>query len=283
MKLPIGAVKIRDSLYPSQLIEILGTRMVLEKDTLRYDIRFIDSRSMILIPVYENKKLVQAVGRRISLPSNLHESYKISNPLKTEKPFYIVPKHMRYWYLEGAPITEFLFNWDKIKTLPHLTLVENTFNAIAYSRFNNFLTTNFGSHLSNTQLLKIVRSKVKTVLFMWDHGTSKVANDACVRLKSRGIRAGYINLPGQPDEMYYSTLITMSIIGHFILSTNKGADIRCLNEAISNFTGSFKPIKSKTFNIYLDKLKEYKLLDTKVNVEDFGGRIPDILRGKYAR
>ena len=80
--------------------------------------------------------------------------------------------------------------WDK------LVLVENTFVSMWLRDLN--CTTNFGSHLSDVHVDKLVRSKVKHVTFLWDEGAN--AQKAQRKLKEAGVPSTVIFIKGQPDD-----------------------------------------------------------------------------------
>lgn len=146
------------------------------------------SKNQIIIPVYnENKDLVQYVGRFID---------RTKPPLRG----FNTGKR-RYEYAEGVPITNYLFKslkWDE-----ELTLVENTFNAIWLDPIGE-VNTNFGSHLSDTQVEIIKNSHVQQVLFLWDEGAN--SSKAIEKLKKIGVKASYFPIYKQPDDHQYEDL-----------------------------------------------------------------------------
>ena len=160
---PIASEKVRE-------------RGISIEDQFRFNLYIGNGR--IYIPVYFNGKLVNYVGRAIWwLPS-------------------YIP---RYEYFKGAKTSAYIFNWDSAKLWPELTLQENTFNAI---RYKNQLqcTTNFGSHLSKTQIDLIAKANTKLVVIMWDEGAEKNAYRAVKELRSIGIPSAYCVMKGQPDS-----------------------------------------------------------------------------------
>lgn len=172
-----------------------------------YDIEC--DRDFIFIPVREKGKLVNIVQRRISRGS---------------EDIFNVPHKQRYLYVKGVRTTDYLFDWDVIKRYETLTLVENTFNAIAMNPGNNIrrqsivqsmvVSTNFGSHLSDRQAELIKNSNVKQVLILWDEGAP--ATKAIEKLKKIGVRAESFSLAkGQPDDYKFSDW------NHIILEAHK--------------------------------------------------------------
>lgn len=130
----------------------------------------------IYVPVYHKGNLVQYIGR-IYGPNTLGVKYK---------------------YATGASITNFLFGWDE-QDWTWMTLVENTFVSM-WLRDEVNCTTNFGSHLSSTQIGLIARSKVKEVIFIWDEDALYKASSAALKLRHHGINSKFISIIGQPDE-----------------------------------------------------------------------------------
>lgn len=108
----------------------------------------------------------------------------------------------RYDYPKGHRITDNFLGWDEAQTWDHLTLVENTFNAI-WLRDHLNCSTNFGSHLSDVQILKLKRSKIEHVTFLWDYGAEKAVDRARKKLALAGIPSTAVPLSKerpQPDD-----------------------------------------------------------------------------------
>jgi len=142
----------------------------------------------VYIPVYEEGKLVNYVGRL----------------------FWWLPftSPQRYTYAKGVSTSDYFFNWDSASKWSELSLVENSFNAIWLHKFQ--CTTNFGSHLSQTQIDKILNSNIESIVLLFDEGADKSAEKAVNRLKEKGIPAVYVKIKGQPDnhpEEYIKGLI----------------------------------------------------------------------------
>lgn len=132
----------------------------------------------IIIPVYENNKLVNYVSRFMWwLP--------------------VENKH-RYLYAPDVKTNQYLFNWDKAKQWDRLCLVENTFNSVAYDSLK--VTTNFGSSLSETQIEKISKSRAESIVLLWDCGAEANAEKAVKKLRAAGIPSCFIKITGQPDN-----------------------------------------------------------------------------------
>lgn len=159
----------------------------------------IEAKSMysndnyIFVPVLYEGHMVQYVARAIDL----------------DKPddLFNVGTRQRYRYAKGAPITNYLY---RLYPENHMVLVENTFNALwldsilGHIRMPNAteisVTTNFGSYLSNAQIDIIKNSNIRYISFLWDEGAEQKAWEARNKLLRIGIRAGIIQIPGQPDD-----------------------------------------------------------------------------------
>ena len=147
---------------------------------IKWDIRYRERDKRIYVPIYENGKLVQYISRK-------------------EWGVPIFDGEKRYVYAAGAPVTHYLLGWGEAKRWDRLTLVENTFNAI-WLRDELYCSTNFGSHLSETQIDKIVKSNIKSVVLIWDEGTDERAEKAIRRLHNESISAVYVQINKQPDN-----------------------------------------------------------------------------------
>ena len=112
-------------------------------------------------------------------------------------------------------IGNYLFNWDNKKFDGHLTIVENTFNAIRYD-----CTTCFSSHLSDTQAGLIKRSRVRSVGIMFDEGAGEAGQRAVEKLRRNGVRAAYVTVRGQPDD--HSDMVIQEEIKVLEDAANKG-------------------------------------------------------------
>jgi hypothetical protein len=146
---------------------------------------FYADKESIIIPVHQDRKLVQYVRRFIDRNKEPKDCFNVEG--------------RRYDYFSGVPITNFLYRWDTHKhTSKQLTLVENTFNALAYDHEEYPFSTNFGSHLSDTQVNLIVRSRIRTVVVMWDEGAN--SQKAVIKLRNAGVRACPAFVKGQPDD-----------------------------------------------------------------------------------
>lgn len=145
--------------------------------------------SKIIIPVYDEYKLVQYVGRNINR----------GHPPDSKEFWSDVS--IRYTYASGAKITDFLFDFANSGNDECLTLVENTFNAI-WLRWCYNTSSTFGSHLSAKQIQRIVGAKwIKSVVILWDEGAD--TDSALFALNGMGIRASAVRIKGQPDDHDY--------------------------------------------------------------------------------
>jgi hypothetical protein len=166
------------SRYP-ELVELLGkTRNITPQDINKWN--FHTDGHRIYVPVREKGKMVSYVGRVIwGLEQEGEKKYK---------------------YPSGSKISNYFFGWDEIRSSwNHLTLVENTFNSIAYRDYFN-CSTNFGSHLSPIQLRKLDNSKLECVILLWDEGAEEKAEEAVFEIRKNGIYSTFIQIKGQPDD-----------------------------------------------------------------------------------
>lgn len=142
---------------------------------LKYDGR------RVYIPVYQDQKLVQYVGRLRWW----------GDPIEGQ----------RYRYATGVNISQFLLGWEEAKLWTELMLVENSFNAIAYrSALQLPCSTNFGSHLSGDQINLILGSPIRRVVIVWDENAEKAADRAVRNLRKAGVNAISARISGQPDS-----------------------------------------------------------------------------------
>lgn len=150
----------------------------------KYDFHFDGDR--VYVPVFYKNKRVSYVGRAA---------------------WWFPNEMLRYRYPTGTKIGNYLFDWDSLLLRfeydPVLVLVENTFNCINYN--NNLIhnvSTNFGSHLSDSQIDMILASGVKQVCLLWDGGSQQSAARAAGKLRDFGVNCSYLSLPGkdQPDS-----------------------------------------------------------------------------------
>lgn len=163
------------SRYPDAVSEV-AARGVTPENQYKFNLHISPQR--IYIPVYSEGKIVNYVGRAF--------------PWKRDD-------IKRYSYATGVSTRAYLFNWDNAKSYPSLVLVENTFNAIWLSDHCH-ASTNFGSDLSKEQINLITKSKVRTVVFLWDEGAEWAAGRARERLAAKGIQSTYLKIKGQPDD-----------------------------------------------------------------------------------
>lgn len=171
---------------------VMHSRRISAFYAYQYNIQF--NTNSVVVPVTENGKLVQFVQRFFRRnKETVAEALNVSH---------------RYNYAQGQPITDFLLGWDKLSYhTGDLVLVENTFNAIWLDSWFNVpmkdvrVSTNFGSHLSDTQVDKIKKSTIRSVLLMWDEGAESKAEKAVKKLRHNGIAALAINIKGQPDDL----------------------------------------------------------------------------------
>lgn len=165
-------------------------RKIPKQKQFQYNIHETENR--IYVPIYFNNDLVNYVGR--------------------EKWWYLVQSGQRYKYAPSAPTSDFIFNWDQIKFIKQLTLVENTFNAIWLHELG--VSTNFGSQLSEKQIDLIANSGVKTVVLLWDQGADISAEKSVLRLKNLGVKAIFIKICKQPDDHTEDCIKNIVRLGH---------------------------------------------------------------------
>jgi hypothetical protein len=184
-------------------------RRLTTQDIIKWNIHYDPISTRIIVPVYEEGKLVQYVGRLL---------WGVDADA-TEK---------RYKYASGASIGKYLLGWGEAKRWEKLTLVENTFNAI-WLRDKLYCSTNFGSHLSIEQIDKIEKSKVKSVVLLWDEGAEARAEKAVRQLHKRAINAVYLVIKGQPDNYALEDVVEICNNAH---QETKGRKLRIEGHAI---------------------------------------------------
>jgi len=194
--------------------ELKTDRNLGTKDIIKWSIHYDPISHRVIVPVYEEGKLVQYVGR-------LLWSFK---GYANEK---------RYKYASGASIGKYLLGWGEAKRWEKLVLVENTFNAI-WLRNTLYCSTNFGSHLSTEQIDKIEKSKVKSVVLLWDAGAEARAEKAVRQLHKRAINAVYCVIKGQPDNYHLENLKAMCNNAHE--QSLNGRSLRFEGHSIYPFT-----------------------------------------------
>lgn len=163
------------------VVTYLRSRGLTDDDMIRFKATFDGSR--VYIPVMEDGRIINYVGR--DLTGELQPKYK---------------------YCHGQKTSKHIFGWDECKFWTDLTLVENTFVSIWLRNHIN-CTTNFGSHLSQTQIDLIENSAVQRVVLMWDEGAEGKAEQAVNDLGNRGIESIYVIMKGQPDDHPLEELI----------------------------------------------------------------------------
>lgn len=204
----------QDECFPSDLkcdpwaMNVLLYRGLCTEDLHKYNIHV--DHYYVYIPVYENKQLVQYVGRRINRKNIAEKGFK----LEPEDEKY------RYRYSKGQSISNYLFNWDHFKTEERITLVENTFNAIIYN-WSFDCTTNFGSHLSDRQISLIQHSPIRSVVLIWDEGAESKAEKAVKKLRKAGIYSIYVEINGQPDEYNQTSIVSINKEAHKLALSGK--------------------------------------------------------------
>lgn len=171
---------------PASLMALYKRKLTIS-DIVRFKLRSDYRR--IYVPVYENGVLVQYVSRFINR----------GNP--PEK-FFDVNIKPKYLYHPRSHINNYFLGWDECKYWEKLTLVENTFVSIWLRNVLN-CTTNFGSNLSDRQVQKIVKSKVKSVVLLWDWGAEESSERALKKLRRAGVPTQLVILSEakpQPDD-----------------------------------------------------------------------------------
>jgi hypothetical protein len=186
--LPKGAVKINGSFTCAEA-NVLSHRGVTWDMIQKWDMH--TTQTHIIVPIYEDGKLVQYNSRRV-------------NKHATQKEWFsdIDPDALRYKYASGVPITNFILGWEECKLWEEVTFVENTFVSMWLRDLG--VTTNFGSYLSPRQVDMLVHSKIKRVTFLWDEGAN--SQKAERKLKKVGIAARSIYIKGQPDDHTYEEI-----------------------------------------------------------------------------
>lgn len=170
--------------HSQEAMNYLLNRGLTVDDIIRWGITFDGVR--VYVPVMKEGVLHNYVGRDIT---------------GTEE--------RKYLYGHGVKTSHWLFGWDECKEWGWISLVENTFNSILYRNDIN-CTTNFGSYLSETQLDLIKKSKIKTVVLLWDESTHQNAEKEIKRLRQNGLFACYCWMKGQPDDWKKEQIIEIA-------------------------------------------------------------------------
>jgi len=152
---------------------ILGRGITID-DILRFKMTYDGER--VYVPIMKEGRLYNYVGRDLTGMSD-----------------------RKYKYAAGVKTSHWIFGWDECKEWDWITLVENTFVSISLRNSINS-TTNFGSYLSDVQIDLLKKSKIKTVVIMWDEGTAKNAEKIVKKLRSNGIYAAFCWMKRQPDD-----------------------------------------------------------------------------------
>jgi len=177
--------------YPSALGHVLQDRHLTIEQVDRWELQRMNADNRIVVPIYEDGYLISYVNRA----GWWNNAYTI--PMR------------KYSYPKGYPVHEYFLGWDEAQTWKELVLVENTFNAI-WLRDEFCATTTFGSQLSDAQVEKLNNSKVKKVIFLWDHGAS--TEKARAKLSKIGLQTAQVELGAlkkQPDEWRVEDLVKM--------------------------------------------------------------------------
>ena len=180
LKLPEGAVPILEN---HEAVEALYLRGVTWENIKKFSM--MQTKTHLIVPIYENSKLVQYNSRRVNKNVPTYNWFKA-----------LPPGVRRYKYASGYPITHYFLGWDECRLWDRLVLVENTFVSLWLRDLK--CTTNFGSYLSPVHLDKLVHSNVKHVTFLWDEGAN--AQKAQKDLKNVGINSKVLSIKGQPDD-----------------------------------------------------------------------------------
>jgi hypothetical protein len=184
--LPPRAAKIEEG---SEAAEAMALRGVTYDMIRKWDMHC--NQSHIIVPIYEDGKLVQYNSRRVNIGVPYDRWFSA-----------IDPDALRYKYASGVPITNFILGWEECKLWDEVTFVENTFVSMWLRDLG--VTTNFGSYLSPRQVDMLVHSRVKRVTFLWDEGAN--SQKAERMLKKVGISARSIYIKGQPDDHTYDEI-----------------------------------------------------------------------------
>lgn len=170
--------------HSQDALDYLLKRGLTVDDMIRWKITFDGMR--VYVPIMKEGQLYNYVGRDITGTSD-----------------------KKYKYATGVKTSRWIFGWDESKLWDHITLVENTFNSIRYRNLFN-CTTNFGSYLSDYQIDLIKKSKVKTVILLWDAHTFESAEKVVKKLRYNGIHACYCWMQGQPDDHPIETIVDIA-------------------------------------------------------------------------
>lgn len=163
---------------------------------LIYRYRIHSNYERVILPVYNNGVLVSYVARHFRGDSN----------------------GMRYLYPSGARHSETFLGWIECKQWERITLIENSFVSLALRDLN--VTTNFGSNLGESQIEKLVNSKIKSVVLLWDAGAEPKADKAVQKLRRLGIPSALVRINGQPDNYPKQRIKEIIDLAHSYTQTN---------------------------------------------------------------
>lgn len=139
----------------------------------------------VILPVYEKGNLVYFQARA-------------TNP--QAKPKYLNPAK------EHAALSksQIVYNLDKAKEYEEIILCEGIFSAVSAGK--NAVGI-FGKELSDTQMYKIFKSGVRSVVVMLDEGAEEQAQAAALKLSTRlKVRVAKL-LGGDPNELPHSDVV----------------------------------------------------------------------------
>lgn len=114
----------------------------------------------------------------------------------------LLPGHdggKKYLYCPGSKTSHYILGWKECRDWEDLALVENTFVSLAY-RARMQCSTTFGSNISDVQADLIAESGIRRVALLWDENAESGADRALRKLHSRGVKAAYWKILGQPDD-----------------------------------------------------------------------------------
>lgn len=203
VELPDGLWSIT-SITDPWLVKALQYRGVTIDKISQY--RLLGFANRVYIPITYKGELVQYIGRAIDRTKDPKDGFKTDHL-------------QRFKYASNVPISNFIFDWDNVQHWEKLTLVENTIVAIANDDL--YITTNFGSHLSDKQIKLIEKSKAKSVVLIWDEGSEHKADEAASKLRKSGIQTMYAKIKSQPDDHPKEEIKEISTYLHSISKLTK--------------------------------------------------------------
>lgn len=182
-------LKVEDILLTKEMIPYLKKRGILEKnfDEFQFGVCYHHHflRNRIVFPVFEDHTKKFYIGRKI-------DEYS---------------KYPRYlYYPEGIKKSDYLFNYDCVKSADEIIICEGIFDAIQISNFGfSHVVALFGSSISKKQEEKIWELNAENLVLCFD-GDKKgfdIAYDVANLFLNKDVRVMLFNTNLDPAEITY--------------------------------------------------------------------------------